>query len=137
MEESVYEQVGGQEFFDQLVERFYQGVAVDELLRPLYPDDLGPARKHLAQFLAQYWGGPPYYSAERGHPRLRMRHAPFVIGVDERDAWMRHMRAALAACELPESTRIAMVDYFESASMHLINKQPPTPSGTFRKLPLS
>ena len=137
VEQSVYEAVGGQAFFDRLVDRFYDGVADDPVLRPLYPDDLGPARSRLAGFLAQYWGGPPNYSAERGHPRLRMRHAPFEIGGAERDAWMGHMRAALAAAELPEDIRTAMVDYFESAATHLINKQPPEPPSDSRRLPLS
>ncbi|MDE0615561.1 MAG: globin [bacterium] len=137
MEQSVYDAVGGQAFFDQLVDRFYDGVADDPVLRPLYPDDLGPSRDHLAGFLAQYWGGPPLYSAERGHPRLRMRHAPFEIGVAERDAWMGHMRAALAGAGLGDDIRTAMVDYFESAATHLINKQPPAPPTDSRRLPLS
>jgi hemoglobin len=83
---NVYEALGGQPFFDDLVERFYRRVAMDPLLRPLYPDDLGGPRRHLALFLGQYWGGPATYSDERGHPRLRMRHAPFVIGEPERCA---------------------------------------------------
>ncbi|MFP3900152.1 MAG: globin [Acidimicrobiia bacterium] len=95
---TVYEAVGGQEFFDELVGRFYRGVAVDPLLRPLYPEpDLAGATRRLALFLGQYWGGPTTYSDERGHPRLRMRHAPFIIGEPERDAWLRHMSAALDA----------------------------------------
>ncbi len=135
-EQSVYDAVGRQEFFDQLVDRFYDGVAEDPVLRPLYPKNLGPSRRRLAGFLAQYWGGPPHYSAERGHPRLWMRHAPFEIGVVERDAWMAHMRAALDAVELPDDVRSAMVDYFDSAATHLINKQPPTPPSGSRRLPL-
>ena len=133
----MYEAVGGQPFFDQLVDRFYNGVAEDPVLRALYPDDLGPSRIRLAGFLAQYWGGPPQYSAERGHPRLRMRHAPFEIGVAERDAWMGHMRASLAAADIPDDIRTAMLDYFESAATHLINKQPPAPPSDSRQLPLS
>ena len=133
----MYEAVGGQPFFDQLVDRFYNGVAEDPVLRALYPDDLGPSRIRLAGFLAQYWGGPPQYSAERGHPRLRMRHAPFEIGVSERDAWMGHMRASLAAADIPDDIRTAMLDYFESAATHLINKQPPAPPSDSRQLPLS
>ncbi len=136
MELSVYEQVGGQPFFDQLVNRFYDGVAQDRLLRPLYPEDLIPSRKHLAQFLAQYWGGPPYYSAARGHPRLRMRHRPFVIGATERDAWMHHMRAALETADIPEPIRNTMMEYFESAATHLINKQPPEPPPDTPRLPV-
>ena len=84
---SFYDAVGGEETFTRLVTAFYAGVADDPLLRPLYPDaDLGPARERLTMFLVQYWGGPRDYSEQRGHPRLRMRHAPFPIGPDERDA---------------------------------------------------
>lgn len=133
----MYDAVGGQQFFDQLVDRFYDGVADDPVLRPLYPDDLGPSRQRLAGFLAQYWGGPPHYSAERGHPRLRMRHAPFEIGVAERDAWMSHMRASLASAEASDDIRVAMLDYFESAATHLINKQPPPPPSDSRRVPIS
>ena len=133
----MYDAVGGQAFFDSLVDRFYDGVADDPVLRPLYPDDLGPARARLAGFLAQYWGGPPHYSAERGHPRLRMRHAPFVIGGAERDAWMGHMRASLVAAEMSDDIRSAMLDYFESAATHLINKQPPSPPPDSRRVSLS
>lgn len=133
----MYESVGGQVFFDQLVDRFYDGVADDPILRPLYPRDLGPSRYRLAGFLAQYWGGPQDYSAERGHPRLRMRHAPFEIGAAERDAWMGHMRASLATAEMSDEIRSAMLDYFESAATHLINKQPPPPPSDSRQLPVS
>ena len=94
---NVYSAVGGQAFFVDLVDGFYAGVAADPLLRPLYPEDLTDSRRHLAGFLAQYWGGPSTYSDERGHPRLRMRHAPFAIGDAERDAWLRHMLASLDA----------------------------------------
>ena len=133
----MYDAVGGQAFFDKLVERFYAGVADDPVLRAMYPENLGPSRDHLAGFLAQYWGGPPNYSAERGHPRLRMRHAPFVIGVVERDAWMNHMRTAIDGAEMPDDVRAAMLDYFESAATHLINKQPPVPPADSRRLPVS
>ena len=94
---TVHEAVGGDGFFATLVERFYEGVDADEVLRPLYPDDLAESKRHLTGFLIQYWGGSGAYSEERGHPRLRMRHAPFVIGPAERDAWFRHMIAALNA----------------------------------------
>ena len=94
---TVFEAVGGMAFFEELVDRFYEGVAGDDALLALYPDpeDLAPARRHLALFLAQYWGGPTEYSALRGHPALRMRHAPFAIGIEARDRWLLHMRAAL------------------------------------------
>ena len=133
----MYDVVGGQAFFDQLVDRFYDGVADDPVLRHLYPEDLGPSRSRLAGFLAQYWGGPPHYSAERGHPRLRMRHAPFEIGAPERDAWMGHMRAAVGEAEMPDDVRTAMLEYFESAATHLINKQPPAAPPDSRQVPIS
>ena len=98
-EQTLYERVGGGAFFETLVDRFYEGVAADPVLLALYPepDDLAPARERLTLFLVQYWGGPTTYSDERGHPRLRMRHAPFAIGPDERDRWLLHMRAAIDA----------------------------------------
>lgn len=96
-EGTVHDVVGGPAFFVDLVDGFYAGVSGDPLLRPMYPEDLGESRRHLAGFLIQYWGGPSTYSDERGHPRLRMRHAPFVIGEAERDAWLRHMLASLDA----------------------------------------
>ena len=105
-EGSVYEAVGGQPFFDALVDGFYAGVNVDPLLRPMYPEDLTEPRRHLAGFLTQYWGGPATYSDERGHPRLRMRHAPFAIGEAERDAWLRHMRSSLDAVAAARGTPV-------------------------------
>ena len=88
--------MGGAPFFDTLVHRFYEGVADDPLLRPMYPPgDLAPAERRLRMFLEQYWGGPSTYSEERGHPRLRMRHHPYVIDDAARDAWLSHMRRAL------------------------------------------
>ncbi len=127
---TVYEIVGGQRFFDELVDRFYDAVEDDPLLRPMYPRDMGPSRRRLAGFLAQYWGGPPQYSEERGHPRLRMRHMPFPIGLAERDAWMAHMTASLDAATiadgagrpLPGEIRAAMFDHFDNAATHLINR---------------
>lgn len=93
---SMFEAIGGEPTFRRLVDAFYAGVAADPILRTLYPeDDLGPAADRLRMFLIQYWGGPTTYSQQRGHPRLRMRHAPFAIGSAQRDAWLRHMRAAL------------------------------------------
>jgi hemoglobin len=118
---TLYERVGGQPFFDQLVSRFYQGVAEDPVLRPLYPDDLDPSRQHLALFLGQYWGGPPTYSEARGHPRLRMRHSPFAIGLVERDAWMRHMTDAVTASGLDQADQAELLEYFEMAARSLIN----------------
>lgn len=117
----MYEVVGGMPFFSALVERFYARVAHDIMLRPLYPDDLGPPATHLALFLAQYWGGPTTYSDDRGHPRLRMRHAPFAIGTRERDRWMAAMLASLEEAGLDPELETRFVDYFTMAADHLIN----------------
>jgi hemoglobin len=119
---TLYERVGGQVWFDSLVERFYGRVEHDPVLRPLYPDDLAEARRHLAGFLAQYWGGPPAYSDERGHPRLRQRHFPFDIGVAERDAWFDAMRASVLEGELAPDDEAAVLDYFDQAATFLINR---------------
>jgi hemoglobin len=118
---TVYERVGGAAFFVALVDRFYTSVERDPVLAPMYPDDLVESRRTLAGFLAQYWGGPPDYSAERGHPRLRMRHVPFVIGQVERDHWLAHMVDAVRAAELDPDTETAMIEYFEMASTAMIN----------------
>src|SRR4051794_2712687 len=116
---TLYARVGGQPFFDTLVDHFYAGVESDPLLRPLYPADLMPPKRHLALFLAQYWGGPPTYSEERGHPRLRMRHVPFRIRRVERDAWLGHMRAAVNSSSAAPADVSALLAYFESASTSL------------------
>ncbi|MHB8509736.1 MAG: globin domain-containing protein [Candidatus Dormibacteria bacterium] len=119
---TLFDRVGGSSWFVALVDRFYAAVEQDPLLRPLYPADLGPARVHLALFLAQYWGGPPEYQAFRGHPRLRRRHAPFAIRGAERDAWMVHMRAAVRSGQLSASDEAEVLAYFESAASALINR---------------
>jgi hemoglobin len=117
-----YEAVGGEETFRRIIGRFYAEVARDEVLRPLYPDqDLGPAEDKLRLFLMQYWGGPHTYSEMRGHPRLRMRHAPFVIGPLQRDAWLRCMRIAVDEAGLPEPYRRQLWDYLEMAANSLLN----------------
>ena len=122
-EVTLYDAVGGMPFFERLVTRFYEGVAADEVLRPLYPDDLEAPARHLTLFLAQYWGGPTTYDAERGHPRLRMRHAPFAIGPEERDRWLVHMGAAVdEAGPVPESARTALLEYFEMAAEAMRNR---------------
>jgi hemoglobin len=120
---TVFEVVGGQSFFDALVERFYVRVELDAALRSLYPTDLGPGKRSLALFLGQYFGGPPSYSAAMGHPRLRMRHAPFVIGGSERDAWLTAMLAALDEAMAPPAATDMMRDYFTMASTAMINAQ--------------
>lgn len=122
---TVHEVVGGDAFFVDLVGRFYEGVADDPVLRPLYPDDLAESRRTLTGFLIQYWGGSTAYSDERGHPRLRMRHAPFVIGPAERDAWFRHMVGALNAVvaehDVPVEVEQAMRQYFEMSAEAMRN----------------
>lgn len=119
---AVYERVGGLEAFEALVDAFYARVEHDEVLRPQYPDDLEPGKRHLALFLAQYWGGGDLYSAQRGHPRLRMRHAPFTVDADARDAWLKHMRHAIETTELPdESMRQELWDYLERAAYFMVN----------------
>jgi hemoglobin len=119
---SFYEAVGGEETFHRLVRAFYHGVAEDPLLRPVYPSrDLGPAEEHLRLFLIQYWGGPRTYDERRGHPRLRMRHAHFSIGEAERDAWLRHMRAALDEIALDEAHDAQFWDYLVMAAHSLVN----------------
>ena len=119
-----YEAVGGEETFRRLVARFYQGVAADPLLRPLYPEeDLAGAEERLRDFLIQYWGGPSTYSQRRGHPALRMRHARFAIGQAERDAWLGHMTEAVDSLELPRQLRAILLDYLETASRALINQR--------------
>jgi len=119
---SVYDAAGGEPTFRTLVERFYAGVAADLILRPIYPEeDLAGATDRLTLFLIQYWGGPNTYSAQRGHPRLRMRHSPFEIGRRERDAWLRHMTAAVESLDLQPNVRKALLDYFETASTAMMN----------------
>ncbi|MEV0588441.1 globin [Nonomuraea sp. NPDC050310] len=121
-EPSFYDAVGGDETFKRLVHRFYEGVSADPLLRPMYPEeDLAGAEDRLRGFLIQYWGGPNTYSQERGHPRLRMRHAPFVIGDAERDAWLRHMRDAVESLELPAEQETRLWDYLVYAAHSLVN----------------
>ncbi|MCF6525046.1 globin [Streptomyces sp. JJ36] len=124
--QTFYEQVGGEETFRRLVHRFYQGVAEDPLLRPMYPEeDLGPAEERLTLFLIQYWGGPRTYSDNRGHPRLRMRHAPFRIGRAAHDAWLRHMREAVESLELDPGHERQLWDYLVYAAGSLINSADP------------
>jgi hemoglobin len=119
---AMYERVGGSAWFEALVERFYAEVARDERLRPLYPANLTPAKAHLTGFLIQYWGGPTTYSEQRGHPRLRMRHARFAIGPAERDAWLRAMTTALEGGGLDSEDEALFLAYFEMAANSLVNQ---------------
>jgi hemoglobin len=117
-----YVEVGGEQTFRRIIDRFYELVAQDELLRPLYPEeDLAPAAERLRLFLMQYWGGPHTYSQQRGHPRLRMRHGPFRIGPAERDAWLRCMRIAVDEAQLPQAHRAVLWQYLEMAAHSLLN----------------
>jgi hemoglobin len=120
--DSFFEAVGGEETFQRLVHRFYEGVVEDPLLRPLYPeDDLDGAEERLRMFLVQYWGGPNDYSQQRGHPRLRMRHSPFVIGEPQRDAWLKHMGDAVQSLDLPPEQEKRLWDYLVYAAHSMIN----------------
>ena len=122
---TLYDRVGGQPFFERLTRRFYEGVAGDPVLRSLYPDDeegFEAARLHLEMFLIQYWGGPAAYNATRGAPRLRMRHAPFAIGPAERDAWLRHMTAAVREAGLSPLDEVQLLGYLTTSAEHLMNR---------------
>jgi hemoglobin len=118
---SLYTFVGGLPTMQRLVDAFYRGVEDDPILRPLYPESLDESRQWLTLFLAQYWGGPQLYSERRGHPRLRMRHMPFVIGQRERDAWLTHMLAAIDEAGIQEPARAEMQRYFADAATFMIN----------------
>ena len=120
--ENFYEAVGGHSTFVKLVDVFYDGVAEDPLMRPMYPEeDLGPAKQRLLLFLEQYWGGPRTYSEQRGHPRLRMRHMPYAVSPAARDAWLRHMRTAVDALELAPLHEATLWDYLERAAHSMVN----------------
>ncbi len=121
--QTFYEQIGGHDTFVRLVDRFYEGVAGDPPLRAMYPEqDLAPAALRLRMFLEQYWGGPTTYSDERGHPRLRMRHAPYPVGPDARDRWLRHMREAVTSLELAPIHESTLWDYLERAAWSMLNQ---------------
>ena len=123
MDEQLFNEIGGTETFRKLVDKFYEGVAVDPLLRPMYPEeDLGPAKERLRMFLEQYWGGPHTYSEQRGHPRLRMRHNVFPITPAAKEAWLKHMRAAVDSLELSPLHDATLWDYLDRAAHSLVNK---------------
>jgi len=123
--QTFYDAVGGAATFRAIVSRFYELVSADEVLRPMYPEeDLSGAEDRLRMFLEQYWGGPRAYSDQRGHPRLRMRHAPFKIGFIERDAWLRCMHTAVASIDsatLDKDHRRELLDYLEMAAQAMVN----------------
>ncbi|MDM4764076.1 globin [Galbitalea sp. SE-J8] len=117
-----WQQVGGRPTFERLVRRFYEGVATDEVLRPMYPEhDLEGAIQRLTGFLEQYWGGPTTYSEERGHPRLRMRHLPFRVDADARDRWLAHMRVAVDDLHLAPADEAMLWGYLERAAIAMVN----------------
>lgn len=121
---SLYQRAGGTPFFEALVGRFYDRVADDPVLRPIYPEaDLAPARRRLTLFLIQYWGGPTTYDDERGHPRLRMRHFPFAIGPEARDRWLELMRAAIADVAPPAEIAAELDRYFAMAAEAMRNRE--------------
>ena len=125
-----YEEFGGEAFFADLVSQFYARVATNEILRPMYPEkDMKEAARRLQMFLAQYWGGPATYSEERGHPRLRMRHAGFHIDSRARDAWLLCMGEAIKGMNLSDELRVTLVGYFESAAQHMVNSDDVVTSG--------
>ncbi len=116
------DEIGGEETITRIVARFYAGVAGDEVLRPMYPEeDLGPAEERFRLFLMQYWGGPTTYSERRGHPRLRMRHAPFPVDPTARDHWLKHFRDALDEVALPPEQDQQFWDYVTHAAQFMVN----------------
>jgi hemoglobin len=120
---SFYEQVGGDAFFADLTSQFYAVVATDPILRPMYPeDDMKGAAQRLQWFLSQYWGGPTTYQENRGHPRLRMRHSQFTIGLAARDAWLRAMKTAVDGVEIKEELKEQLWDYLEMAADAMVNQ---------------
>lgn len=126
MDQTFYDSVGGHTTFVRLVDAFYAGVAADPVLRPMYPEsDLGPAADRLRMFLEQYWGGPTTYSEQRGHPRLRMRHAPFAVDHEARVHWLTHMRAAVDALvadgTISPQADAVLWDYLQRAALSMVN----------------
>jgi len=125
--QSFFEAVGGHATFDAIVRAFYEGVAADPVLRPMYPEhDMEGAIERLTLFLEQYWGGPTTYSDRRGHPRLRMRHQPFRVNPDARDRWIAHMREAVARQNLAPLHAVTLMDYLERAAHSMVNSFEPS-----------
>jgi len=123
VEGNLWREIGGRDTFERLVRAFYAGIATDEVLLPMYPEqpDLEGAIQRLTGFLEQYWGGPTTYSDERGHPRLRMRHLPFKVNPDARDRWLTHMRAALDSLALPPLQDATLWAYLDRAAHAMVN----------------
>jgi hemoglobin len=122
VDQAFFNEVGGHETFARLTAKFYEGIAGDDVLKPMYPEeDLEPARERLQLFLEQYWGGPTTYSDTRGHPRLRMRHQPYKINPDARQRWLDHMSAAVDSLDLPPVQRETLMDYLTRAATAMLN----------------
>ena len=120
---SFYEEMGGEAFFTDLVSQFYAQVALDPILRPMYPEgDLKAAALRLQWFLEQYWGGPTTYQENRGHPRLRMRHAEFHINLAAHDAWLKAMRSAVDGVEMKPELKAQLWTYLEMAAAAMVNQ---------------
>lgn len=118
-----YEEIGGEAFFTDLVSQFYAQVAIDPILRPMYPEsDLKAAALRLQWFLEQYWGGPTTYQENRGHPRLRMRHAQFHINIAAHDAWVKAMRTAVDGVEMKPELKVQLWTYLEMAAAAMVNQ---------------
>jgi hemoglobin len=132
--QTFYDAIGGYPTIARIVERFYEGVAQDDVLRPLYPeDDLGPAQERFTLFLVQYWGGPTTYSERRGHPRLRMRHAPFAVTPRAKEHWLTHFRAGLDAVALAAELDAQFWDYITHAAQFMVNTfEEPAPASQGR-----
>lgn len=122
---SIYEQIGGEPTFRKLVDTFYSKVEADKPLRAIFPDDLEPGKEWQYLFLMQYWGGPQNYAAERGHPRLRMRHYPYAITPELANLWLNHMLDAIDEVGIQEPARAIMREYFERGASFLVNRYPP------------
>lgn len=118
----VYEAVGDKGFRD-LVAAFYRRVPEDPVLGPMYPNrDFAGAEERLRGFLIYRFGGPQNYIEERGHPRLRMRHAPFVVNEKARDHWLQLMTAALEETEMPAEAKAMLSSFFRDTASFLINR---------------
>ena len=125
--QSLYDAVGGEPTFQRIVSRFYELVAVDEILRPLYPEaDLGPAEERLRLYLVEHWGGPAAYTRLRGPARLAARHMPFRITRAHRDAWLRAMRIAVDEAGVAPAHRDRLWGHLETVATNLTTHDTPS-----------
>ena len=122
-EQQIYERIG-EEGFEKLVHAFYKQVPQDDILGPMYPaDDLAGAEQRLRDFLVGRFGGPPRYVEQRGHPRLRMRHAPFPVNRAARDRWMQLMTKALDEAQLPADVSRMLLEFFDGVATFMMNRE--------------